>query len=165
VAIIERVEVVDERGAVVGVVPRSQMRAENLRHRSVGIVVCSGSRVLVHRRADWKDVWPSRWDVAFGGVCDVGERYTDAARRELAEEAGIDVGEDELLDLGEGWYDGDDVRVVARLYAVEHPGPFVFADGEVQSVEWVERSDLAAFAASHELCDDSRELLLPRLAP
>src|SRR5690349_17836327 len=105
VAIIENVEVVDERGTVVAVVPRPQMRAENLRHRSVGIVVCSGSRVLVHRRADWKDVWPSRWDVAFGGVCDVGERYTDAARRELAEEAGIDVGEDELLDLGEGWYD------------------------------------------------------------
>lgn len=163
--IIERVEVVDERGKVVGVVPRAEMRAGNLRHRSVGIVVCHGSKVLVHQRADWKDVWPSRWDVAFGGVCDVGEPYPAAALRELEEEAGIAVDEDQLLDLGDGWYDGDAVRVVARLYAVQHPGPFTFADGEVQRVEWLERGELAAWAATHELCDDSRELLLPTLAP
>ena len=160
----EAVEVVDERGAVTAVVPRTAMRSGNLRHRSVGIVVCSGSKVLVHQRADWKDVWPSRWDLAFGGVCDVGERFTDAALRELAEEAGITVTEDELLDLGDGWYDGDEVRVVARLYAVAHDGPFTLPDGEVQRVEWLERDELAAWAATHELCDDSRELLLPRLA-
>jgi 8-oxo-dGTP pyrophosphatase MutT (NUDIX family) len=162
---IELVEVLDELGRVVDVVPRARMRAENLRHRSVGIVVCHGSRVLVHQRAGWKDVWPSRWDLAFGGVCDVGERFPDAARRELAEEAGIEVAEEELLDLGDGRYEDDAVRVVARLYAVAHEGPFRFADGEVQSIEWLERNELAAFAASHELCDDSRELLLPRLAP
>lgn len=153
----------DERGRVIGVVDRADMRAGNLRHRSVGIVVCSGTRVLVHQRADWKDVWPSRWDLAFGGVCDVGERFTDAARRELLEEAGIDVAEDALLDLGDGWYDGPEVKVVARLYAVQHEGPFRLDDGEVQEVRWIERAELAAFADDHELCDDSRELLLPRL--
>ena len=161
----EQVEVVDERGAVVGVVPRAEMRARNLRHRSVGIVVCHGSKVLVHQRADWKDVWPSRWDLAFGGVCDVGETYPAAALRELREEAGIAVDEDQLLDLGDGWYDGEEVRVVARLYAVQHDGPFAFVDGEVQSVAWVERNELSAWAATHELCDDSRALLLPTLAP
>lgn len=159
------VEVLDERGAVVAVVPRSRMRAENLRHRGVAIVVCDGSRVLVHQRASWKDVWPSRWDLAFGGVCDVGERFSDAALRELAEEAGITVAEDELLDLGDGRHEGDAVRVLTRIYAVTHPGPFRFADGEVQAVEWLERGELAAWADGHELCDDARELLLPRLAP
>ena len=158
---VERVEVLDEQGRVIEVVARSAMRSGNLRHRSVGIVVCSGSKVLVHQRADWKDVWPSRWDLAFGGVCDVGEPFPAAALRELEEEAGIRVGEDELLDLGDGWYDGDEVRVVARLYAVQHDGPFRFVDGEVQSAEWIERNELAAFAATHELCDDSRALLLP----
>lgn len=160
----EHVEVLDERGVVVEVVPRARMRAENLRHRSVGIVVCAGSRVLVHQRAAWKDLWPSRWDLAFGGVCDVGERFTDAACRELEEEAGIVVEEDELLDLGEGRYEDDAVRVVTRLYAVEHEGPFRFDDGEVVATRWLERNELAAFAAAHELCDDSRALLLPRLA-
>ena len=159
----EPVEVLDDQGAVVDVVPRSVMRSGNLRHRAVYVVVCSGTRVLVHQRADWKDVWPARWDLAFGGVCGVGERFTEAARRELAEEAGIDVGEHELLDLGDGRYEADDVRVLGRAYAVAHDGPFTFSDGEVQAVEWVERADLRTFVTDHEVCADTVEIVLGRL--
>lgn len=159
----ELVEVLDERGRVVDVVPRARMRAENLRHRSVAIVVCDGSRVLVHQRAAWKDVWPAWWDLAFGGVCGVGERFTDSALRELAEEAGVTVDEDQLLDLGDGRHEDDDVRVVTRVYALAHPGPFTFADGEVQAVEWIERGGLEAWAAAHPVVPDSLAIALPRL--
>jgi isopentenyldiphosphate isomerase len=159
----EAVEVLDERGAVVEVVTRAAMRAGNLRHRAVYVTVCSGTRVLVHQRAAWKDVWPSRWDLAFGGVCDVGERWSDAARRELAEEAGVEVAEHELLDLGDGRFESDEVRVVGRAYAVAHDGPFTFADGEVQAVEWVERADLVALIDERQTCPDTVEIMLPRL--
>jgi len=37
------------------------------------VVSLDGRRLLVHRRADWKDVWPGRWDVCFGGVAGAGE--------------------------------------------------------------------------------------------
>src|SRR5947209_15330433 len=97
---VEQVEILNERGAVVDVVGRDVMRAENLRHRAVYVAVVDGKRLLVHQRAAWKDVWPARWDIAFGGVCGVGERWSDAAIRELAEEAGVVVAERELLDLG-----------------------------------------------------------------
>ncbi len=153
----------DERGAVVEVVPRDVMRARNLRHRSVYIAVLDRDRLLVHQRADWKDVWPSRWDVAFGGVCGVGERWTDAARRELAEEAGVDVREEALLDVGEDRYESADVRVVGRIYAVQHAGPFTFADGEVQRVEWIALAHLHRWLANHDVCDDSLALVVPRL--
>ena len=80
----------DEAGNVVETVTRSRMRAANLRHRTVGVVVrTTGGEVVVHQRAAWKDVWPSYWDVAFGGVLEPGESWIDGARRELAEEAGI----------------------------------------------------------------------------
>jgi 8-oxo-dGTP pyrophosphatase MutT (NUDIX family) len=160
---VEQVEVLDERGAVVDIVGRDVMRAENLRHRTVYIAVLDGRRLLVHQRADWKDVWPSRWDVAFGGVCGVGERWTDAAQRELAEEAGITVADDELLDMGDGWYDSAVVRVVGRVFAVQHGGPFSHPDGEVQRTEWVTLADLEPWLAAHDVCDDSLEVVVPRL--
>jgi 8-oxo-dGTP pyrophosphatase MutT (NUDIX family) len=159
----EQVEILDERGAVVDVVGRDVMRAENLRHRSVYIAVLDGDRLLVHQRADWKDVWPSRWDVAFGGVCGVGELWADAAIRELAEEVGITVADTELLDMGDDWYDSDVVRVVGRVYAVQHAGPFSHPDGEVQRTEWVPLTELETWLATHEVCDDSLEVVVPRL--
>ncbi|MCB0972291.1 MAG: hypothetical protein KDA97_12360, partial [Acidimicrobiales bacterium] len=63
----EQVEVVDLDGTVVDVVSRARMRRERLRHRCTYVVVVdSDERLVVHRRAEWKDVWPGRWDVAFG---------------------------------------------------------------------------------------------------
>ena len=65
----ELVDVVDEHDRVVRVVTRGEMRSDRLRHRTVFIVVVNSSGdVLAHRRADHKDVWPGRWDLAAGGV-------------------------------------------------------------------------------------------------
>lgn len=159
------VEVVDDSGQVVGVVPRSEMRAGNLRHRSVGIVVRRpGDRaVLAHRRADWKDVWPGRWDIAFGGVCGVGEDAVVAAVRELAEEAGLVVSPSALRLLGSNRYEDDDVSAVATIFEVDHGGPFTFADGEVEEVEWVPFGSLVGFLATHPHCPDSAAVGVPLL--
>jgi 8-oxo-dGTP pyrophosphatase MutT (NUDIX family) len=154
---VELVEVVDADGTVVDVVTRADMRAGRLRHRAVGIVVRrpGDGAVLVHRRADWKDVWPSYWDIAFGGVCDVGESWLDAARRELAEEAGVSG---DLTHLGSGSYTDDDVDLVAEVFAVETEGPFAFADGEVVEVAWVAAADVESWASERDVCPDSLEL-------
>ncbi|HSR26321.1 MAG TPA: NUDIX domain-containing protein, partial [Candidatus Eisenbacteria bacterium] len=125
----EPVEEVDDAGRVVRVVSRAAMRAGNLRHRAVYVLVLDRSgRLLVHRRADWKDVWPGRWDVAFGGVAGVGETAAETARRELAEEAGIEAA---LERLGTGRYEDGDVRVLGEVFLARAEGPFRFADGEV----------------------------------
>lgn len=162
----ELVEEVDADGRVLRVVTRAEMRAGNLRHRSVGVVVRRpGDRaVLAHRRASWKDVWPGRWDVAFGGVCGVGEPALAAAARELAEEAGVVVAEpSRLRPLGAGTYEDDDVAATAVIYEVEDAGPFTFADGEVEEVRWVPYPELAAFLAAHPHCPDSAAVAVPLL--
>jgi isopentenyldiphosphate isomerase len=162
VAADEHVEVVDERGRITGLVSRARMRAENLRHRSVYVVVRStDGSVLVHRRADWKDVWPSRWDVAFGGVCAPGEAWLDAAVRELTEEAGVVVASAAVRPLGPVRFDSDEVRVMGEAFTVVCDGPIVFADGEVVEVAWVPIDELASWADSRSLCDDARAVIVP----
>ena len=160
----ELVEVVDDEGEVVRLAPRSEMRASNLRHRSVAVVVVtSAGEVVAHRRADWKDVWPGRWDVCFGGVVGVGEGWTSAARRELAEEAGVSVAVTALRELGAGSFTDADVSAFSRIYAVTHDGPFHPADGEVAELVLVPLSDLDGWLAGRSLCADTQALLLPLL--
>src|SRR5690242_16390017 len=99
----ELVEVVDLDGNVERVVTRATMRAERLRHRTTFIAVVSADgRLLIHQRSPDKDVWPSRWDIAAGGVAAVGESWLEGAQRELHEELGIEA---PLIELGRGVYD------------------------------------------------------------
>lgn len=154
------VEVVDGDGNVVGVVTRARMRAERLRHRAVAVVVRrpGDGALLVHRRADWKDVWPSYWDLAFGGVCGVGEPWTEAAVRELAEEAGVAVDPHQLHPVGSGTFTDGSVDVVAEAFEVVHDGPFTFDDGEVVEVAWVAWDEVERWAAARQVCPDTLEL-------
>lgn len=157
----ELVDVLDDDGVVVGSVPRSEMRARNLLHRSVFVVVRNAAdELLVHRRADWKDVWPGAWDIAVGGVVATGEAWELAAARELREELGITA---DLAYLGEGEYADESVRELARVYAVRSEGPFQLVDDEIVVVEWLPMAQLREWVAERSVCPDSIALVLPRL--
>ena len=151
------VEHVAPDGSVIEVVTRAEMRARTLRHRSVYIAVLDTSdRLLVHKRAPWKDVFPDAWDLAFGGVCDVGEGWRESAERELLEEAGVSA---ELIDCGPVAFDAHDVALIGRLYRCTHEGPFSFDDGEVTATAWVALDDLADFVSANAVPDDSAALI------
>lgn len=158
----EQVDVCDESGQVVGTATRAEMRAGRLWHRTVFIaVVTSDDRVWVHRRADWKDVWPGRWDVCFGGVLGAGEGFDAGAHRELAEEAGIEVAV--LEPIGGGAFEHPDCREHARVYLARSDDPCTCPDGEVAEALLVPLADLAAWAAAHPVVADSEALVLPAL--
>ncbi|MEX1218552.1 MAG: NUDIX domain-containing protein [Acidimicrobiales bacterium] len=155
------VDELDEMGQIVGEVSRSLMRERNLLHRSVFVVVRNDAdELLVHRRAAWKDIWPESWDIAVGGVVCAGEAWELAAARELAEELGISV---ELAYLGEGSYEDETVREVARIYQARTEGPFEFADGEITEALWVPTGEVREWLADRPVCPDSIALVLPRL--
>ena len=156
------VEWVDEDGRVLGIVPRGRIRAENLLHRSVFVVVrAPWGDVLVHRRAGWKDVWPGYWDLAVGGVVAVAEPWPAAARRELAEEVGVEAVE--LEELGRFTYRDGQVAELGRVYLVVGDGPFRFQDGEVSEVAWVAPGRLRGWASERAVCPDSLAGVLPLL--
>ena len=156
----ELVEHVAPDGTVIKVVTRARMRAENLRHRSVAILVrASDGRLLVHRRADDKDVFPGWWDVAAGGVVAAGEAADAAARRELAEELGITGVTPEFV--AEGAFEDEHAREVCRLYQVVHDGPYRFDDGEVTEARLVDAAGLAELLATERVLPGSVAMLLP----
>ena len=160
----ELVDIVDDDDQVVATVTRAEMRAGRLQHRAVSIAVMgSDRRLLVHRRAHDKDVWPGMWDVAAGGVVAAGESYEDAARRELAEELGVEVAD--FHHLGEGRFVDESVALIGRGYLAVHDGPFTFTDGEIAEVRWVNADQLDVLMASERFVPDNVELLLPLLLP
>ena len=158
----ELVEVVDEAGRVVEVVPRSRMRAERLRHRCTFVVLRDPEgRVLVHRRSPHKDMWPGRWDLAAGGVVQAGEDWESSAMRELAEELGVDGAELVALTHGHVAYDDGDVSELARVWTATWDGQVSFDDGEVVEARWVTLRDLAELVTTEEFVPDSLAVVLP----
>jgi isopentenyldiphosphate isomerase/uncharacterized protein YqgV (UPF0045/DUF77 family) len=158
----ELVEWIDDEGRTIGVVTRARMRAERLRHRSVAIIVwASDGRLLIHRRADHKDVWPGMWDLCVGGVVSAGESFDEAAARELAEEVGIAGTRPKLIAVRS--FDDDDVSELAQIYTVIHNGPYTFADGEVVEVRLVTPSELDDMVNSNTFVPDSLAIVRPQL--
>jgi 8-oxo-dGTP pyrophosphatase MutT (NUDIX family)/uncharacterized protein YqgV (UPF0045/DUF77 family) len=151
---------VTDADEVIDVVPRSRMRAENLRHRSTAIVVLStDGRLLVHRRAEGKDLRPGWWDVCAGGVVTAGETYAASAARELAEELGV-VGAT-LRPLGQGGWDDTGSKEICRLFLIVTDGPFVFADGEVAEARFVSPDELTVLMRDERFLPSGPGMVLP----
>jgi isopentenyldiphosphate isomerase len=126
----EMVDLVDEDDRVIGSAPRREVRRRNLLHRGVA-VLCrnSAGEVYVHRRTEFKDVFPGMYDAFAGGVVASGESYEDAARRELAEELGV-VGT-ELRPLVKQRYRGPDLQTWNAVFETVWDGPIIHQPEEV----------------------------------
>ena len=160
----ELVDVVNDGGDVIGQATRAEIRSRNLLHRSVFIAVTtSTNELVVHQRADWKDVWPSRWDICFGGVVDAGESFAEAAVREIWEEAGIVCTIADLADLGEGRYDDGLVHEIGHVYRLVSDQEPCFNDGEVVADDRVALDQIDGWLAGRSVCPDSVNLVLPRV--
>lgn len=69
-----------------------------------GVVVDDRGRVLLSKRA--KDPFAGKWDLP-GGFLEEGEHPLDGVKRELREEAGIEIGDERLLGI---WMDRYEYR-------------------------------------------------------
>ncbi len=162
----EAVEHVDSTGRVIEVVTRARMRAETLRHRCTYVFVLrSTDSVVVHKRANWKSIYPGFWDPAFGGVCGVGESWALSAERELFEEAGIsgaNLDPPGLTDLGPLRYEAEDGRVWGRVFLARSDAPLTCPDGEVVATAEIPVSEITSWLEGQSVSLDSK-LAVPLL--
>ncbi|MDR3089259.1 MAG: NUDIX hydrolase YfcD [Desulfobulbaceae bacterium] len=139
----EIVALIDRDNHIIGASGRARMRAECLGHRAAAIFVRNGEGgYFVQRRAATKDIYPGCLDVAAGGVVLAGERYDQAAARELAEELGISG--QPLAALFDHYYEAADNRVWSRVYLCQHDGPFVLQASEVAGGSFMSARQIAA---------------------
>jgi Isopentenyldiphosphate isomerase len=156
----EEVALVAADGMVLGGVPRSRMRAENLRHAASAVLLRNSvGDLYVHRRSPLKDWCPSAHDAACGGVIRFGEDPAENAPRELGEELGVFGAV--LEPLGTWLYEDDTVRVLEYAFQARWDGPVHFADGEIVSGEWLSLEALGSLLAdpSWAFVPDTRNLL------
>src|SRR5262245_47435336 len=133
----ELVDVVDTEDRVIGQATRAEVRARKLRHRATYILVFnSHGQLFVHQRTGTKDIYPSYYDVAVGGVVGAGERYDEGAQRELAEELGINgVAPRPILKFQ---YEDPDNSVNGRVYSCSYDGPLALQAEEIAGGEWLD---------------------------
>jgi isopentenyl-diphosphate Delta-isomerase len=126
----ELLDVVDGEDTLVGTAERGEIHRRRLFHRAVHIfVVDDRGRLYLQRRSWSKDQYPGLWDSSASGHVDSGESYSQAARRELQEELGIDLSLEPVCRLPASEETGFEHSVLyrARLSA---PGPEVRPNAE-----------------------------------
>ena len=154
----ELVDIVDEQDRVVGQATREEVRARGLRHRAAYILVFNSlGQLFVHRRTATKDVYPSRFDVAVGGVVNAGESYDDSARRELAEELGIEDAELRRV-VSLAFTEGEN-RVNGMVYSCTWDGRVRLQPEEIESGEWLDLEEVAERTQELPFCPDGLEAL------
>lgn len=141
-----------------GVEPRSIMRRNALPHRASYILVFNaGGELFLQKRTDSKDIYPSYWDVAAGGVVKAGESYEESAKRELAEELGIT--EIPLHFLFDHYYEDTANKVWGRVFRCSHDGPFYLQAEEVAYGRFITVADALSLSSSEPFTPDGVEIL------
>ncbi len=150
----ELVAWVDEADQVLGALPRAELRERGLIGRCTFILLFNGAGELcVHRRTLSKALYPGYWDVAAGGMVAAGEAYSDSARRELAEELGIDGVE---LRFHERFYfDQPDNRLWCAVYSAVSDAPLRLQPEEVSEAKFVSLEQALHESLTQPYCPDS----------
>ena len=146
----ELLDVVDENDNVITVKTRGEIHARGLMHRAVHILVFnSDGELFLQKRSLSKDEQPGKWDSSAAGHLDSGEDYDDCARREIAEELGIQVDQslEQLFKLPASLLTGNEHCMV---YRYSHDGPMVLAPEEIDDGQWISPAAMDQRVAGHD---------------
>ena len=94
----EKVDILNELGEFTGkIASREECHKKGLWHRAVyAFVIDEKGNVLLQKRSSQKRLWPNLWDVTVGGHVESGEFGRQALIREVKEELGIEIGDNDI---------------------------------------------------------------------
>ena len=131
-------EIVNEENQIIGTAFRHECHGNpSLIHRTAHVVVFNQKgEILLQKRSKNKDIQPGKWDTAVGGHLDSGEDYETAAKRELAEELGINDDKIKLNFLFDSKIRNEIESENVRVFSIIHDGPFKFAEDEIDEIKF-----------------------------
>lgn len=94
----EKFDVLNELGEFTGkTATRDECHKKGLWHRAVyAFIINKDGNVLLQKRSATKKLYPNMWDVTVGGHVDAGEFGRQALIREVKEELGININDDDI---------------------------------------------------------------------
>jgi len=112
----------------------------------VGAVVLEDDAVLLVRRG--KEPLKGVWSIP-GGALELGERLIDGIRREVREEAGLEIEVGEIVEVFERVARDNQGKVRYHYVLVDYLcraiGGTLAANDDADEARWVRRSDVTAF--------------------
>ena len=128
-------DVVDENDVVIDQLTRSEVHRRKLRHRAVHVFLFrSDGAMLIHKRSDLKEEFPSVWTSSCSGHVSAGEDYDITAVRELQEELGVESVVERLRKFAACPDTSHEFTTLYRCVsdAVVTPDP-----GEIAAIKWM----------------------------
>lgn len=141
---------VDDEDQVLGSVSRLEAhQSQTIKHRSVFILVFNDkNELLLQKRNQNKDTFPSFWTLSASGHVSYGQSYDEAAKRELREELGLEIN---LEPLHKTYVSQE------REFCFIYQGKFLddkeikFDQDEVEKVQWVNKDNLKQFVKENKM--------------
>ncbi|GHA94457.1 NUDIX hydrolase [Modicisalibacter luteus] len=157
----ERIQLVDATNRPCGSAERAMMRRFHFWHRATYVFVLNAHHELcVQVRTMTKEVFPGHYDLATGGVVGAGEPVHLAARRELAEELGIE--RVRLQPCFDFRFAEQGNHIFGSAFLANYDGPLCLQPEEVADALWL---PVAEALALEPATPDSRlalEMMLDR---
>lgn len=145
---------VDEADQLLGSLPRAELRARGLIGRGTFILLFNmAGELCVHQRTLSKALYPGYWDVAAGGMVQVGESYAQSAARELAEELG--VAGVTLHEHGRFLFEQPDNRLWCAVFSAHSDAPLRLQPEEVLQARFLALDAVLAATTQQPFCPDS----------
>lgn len=135
----ELITIVDSDDNIIGNSNRIEMRRNNLPHRSSSIFIFNPEtrKFAIQKRSSNKEYFPSYFDLTTGGVLGANEDINNSAHRELYEEMGVKLSnENELVFVGKHFTSDEFSQAWHYIYFLNYSGSFFLNDGEVDYIEF-----------------------------
>lgn len=174
----EYLDIVDENGMPTGeIIDREKAHAEGIMHRTSHVWIVRKRdgkiEILLQKRCDTKESFPGCYDISSAGHIPAGVDFKPSAIRELEEELGLIVAEEELVDcgnrivlwnaefFGKPFHDKQFSKVFA-LWCDKDESEFRLQEEEVSEVRWMVLEDVIKAVETNSIpnCISVDELLI-----
>jgi isopentenyldiphosphate isomerase len=140
---------VDDNDNVVGIMPIEEIIEMGLNRRASRVFVFNESGLVLITKRSKSVMKPLKFDPSMGGHVEVGETYQEAAKRELEEELGLSVNDNELVEVTKPYVGDGFVSALYKITVADNV-PITYDPQEVDSICWMTPTEVDELVTTNE---------------